>query len=163
MARTSAGLLLYRRRAGALEVFLAHPGGPFWARKDEGAWSIPKGEVQSGEAPLAAARREFLEETGFAIDGPFLELSPVVQRGGKTVHVWAAEADVDPAALVSNSFTLEWPPRSGRVRECPEIDRASWMTVDEARAKILVSQRPIIDALVEALGLPSSGRTQPGS
>jgi predicted NUDIX family NTP pyrophosphohydrolase len=151
MARASAGLLLYRRPGGSLEVFLAHPGGPFWKRKDAGAWMIPKGEVEPGEALLDAALREFYEETGFAVAGPFLPLSPVVQGGGKIVHVWAAEADVDPAALVSNAFTVEWPPRSGRMSAFPEIDRAEWMPLDRAREKVLASQRPIIDELVQIL------------
>jgi predicted NUDIX family NTP pyrophosphohydrolase len=153
MSRTSAGLLLYRRVGGILEVFLAHPGGPFWRTRDLGAWSIPKGEVGEGEALLDAAQREFREETGFDIAGPWRALTPIRQRGGKTVLVWAAEADVDPRALVSNTFTLEWPPQSGRVREYPEIDRAEWMTVESARVKILASQRPLLDELTEALAL----------
>jgi predicted NUDIX family NTP pyrophosphohydrolase len=156
MPRVSAGLLLYRRRDGTLEVFLAHPGGPYWARKDDGAWVIPKGEVDEGEDLLAAALREFREETGFDVAGPFQPLHPVRQRGGKMVHVWTAEADVDPAAVSSNTFTLEWPPRSGRMRSFPEIDRAEWMVIDVARMKILVSQRPLIDALVELLAPAAS-------
>jgi predicted NUDIX family NTP pyrophosphohydrolase len=156
MPRVSAGLLLHRRRNGRLEVFLAHPGGPFWARKDAGVWVIPKGEVNDGEDLLDAALREFREETGFDIPGPFQPLRPIRQQGGKVVHVWTAEADVDPGAVSSNTFTLEWPPHSGRMRSFPEIDRAEWMTIDDARTKILASQRPLIDALVELLATVAS-------
>ena len=124
MAKNSAGLLLYRFRDGNLEVFLVHPGGPFWAKKDLGVWSIPKGEIDEGEEPLGAARREFEEETGFSPEGTFRELTPVRQRSGKIVHAWAVEGDCDPTALRSNTFTLEWPPRSGRMQEIPEVDRA---------------------------------------
>jgi predicted NUDIX family NTP pyrophosphohydrolase len=150
MTRTSAGLLLYRRPAGTLEVLLAHPGGPYWRHKDLGAWTIPKGEVGEGEALIDAARREFREETGFVVEGPFLPLTPIRQRGGKAVHAWAVEADVDPASLVSNTFALEWPPGSGRIETFPEIDRAEWMPVDLAREKILSSQRPLVDELARA-------------
>ena len=156
MARVSAGLLLHRRSNGTLEVFLAHPGGPFWASKDAGAWVIPKGEVNDGEDLLAAALREFREETGFDVAGPFQPLRPIRQRGGKLVHAWTAEADVDAASVSSNTFTLEWPPRSGRMRSFPEIDRAEWMAIDDARTKILASQRPLIDALVELLAPAAS-------
>lgn len=122
----SAGLLVYRKRAGRIEVFLVHPGGPFWARKDAGAWSIPKGEFdEKRESALDAARREFREETGFSIQGEFHPLEPVKQHGGKTVHAWAVAADFDASAARSNLFTLEWPPRSGRMREYPEVDRAA--------------------------------------
>jgi predicted NUDIX family NTP pyrophosphohydrolase len=152
--RQSAGLLLYRRRAGALEVFLVHPGGPFWAKKDLGAWSIPKGEFEPDEDPLEAARREMREETGFDIAGPFLPLAPVKQPGGKLVHAWAVEADVDPARVVSNTFTIEWPPRSGRQQTFPEIDRAAWFPIDEARRRILRGQAPLLDNLVQAAGSP---------
>ena len=147
MAKTSAGLLLYRRRGGRLEVLLVHPGGPFWAKKDRGAWSIPKGELERDEAPLAAARREFREETGHAAAGEFLPLGTSRQPGGKTVIAWAVEGDLDPAAIVSNEFAMEWPPRSGRVRRFPEIDRAAWFSLDEARRRIVKGQASLIDAL----------------
>ncbi|HZB90371.1 MAG TPA: NUDIX domain-containing protein [Stellaceae bacterium] len=152
MPKTSAGLLLYRRRGAALEVLLVHPGGPFWAKKDDGAWSIPKGEAAAGEDLLALARREFAEETGFPVDGTFRPLAPVRQAGGKIVHAWAVEGDLDPAAIRSNRFTLEWPPRSGRREEFPEIDRGAWFTLDEARRKINQGQAPLLDGLVALLG-----------
>ena len=159
MPRTSAGLLVFRRHAGTLEVLLAHPGGPFWRNKDLGAWGVPKGEVHEGEALLAAAQREFHEETGFTIQGPFVPLDPIRQRGGKVVYVWAVQADVDPSSLVSATFDLEWPPRSDRIETFPEIDRAEWMALDRARDKILASQRPLLDALTRALasGTPTVG------
>ncbi len=147
MPKESAGLLLFRRRAGELEVFLVHPGGPFWAKKDQAAWSIPKGEFSSGEEPLAAARREFAEETGFTPAGPCRALGPHKQPGGKIVHAWAVEADCDPAAIRSNTFTMEWPPRSGRKQEFPEIDRAAWFPLAAARAKIHKGQVAVLDAL----------------
>jgi predicted NUDIX family NTP pyrophosphohydrolase len=144
--KTSAGLLLYRRRIH-IEVFLVHPGGPLWAKKDAGAWSLPKGELDAGEDPLEAAKREFLEETGTAVDGEFVALRPVVQRNGKTVLAWAIEADFDPSQLKSNSFSMEWPPRSGKVGEFPEVDRAAWFDIPEARNRILDSQVSFIDQL----------------
>jgi predicted NUDIX family NTP pyrophosphohydrolase len=145
--KQSAGILLYRRRAGELEVLLVHPGGPFWAKKDAGAWSIPKGEIGEGEDPIAVARREFREETGSAIDGQLVALSPVVQRGGKTVHAWAVEGDFDVATLASNSFEMEWPPRSGRRRAFPEVDRAEWFRLPLAREKLLAAQCAFLDEL----------------
>ena len=148
MPPTSAGLLLFRTHEGRLEVFLVHPGGPFWRNKDLGAWSIPKGECKPGEDPLGAARREFHEETGFDVAGPFTALAPVRQAGGKTVQAWAAEADIDPARIVSNTFTMEWPPRSGRQQEFPEVDRAAWFPLEEARLRILPRQAPLLDQLV---------------
>jgi predicted NUDIX family NTP pyrophosphohydrolase len=151
MARTSAGLLLYRWREGRLEVFLVHPGGPFWARKDQGAWSIPKGEFTAGEDPLLAARREVEEETGLVPDGAFMALSPLRQAGGKIVHAFALEGDCDPTAIRSNSFTIEWPPRSGQRREFPEVDRAAWFALAEAKRKILKSQLGLLEELVELL------------
>ena len=151
MARTSAGLLLYRWREGRLEVFLVHPGGPFWARKDQGAWSIPKGEFTAGEDPLLAARREVEEETGLVPDGAFVALSPLRQAGGKIVHAFALEGDCDPTAIRSNSFTIEWPPRSGQRREFPEVDRAAWFALAEAKRKILKSQLGLLEELVELL------------
>jgi len=152
MKRRSAGLLMYRRRAGTLEVLLIHPGGPFWTKKDAGAWSIPKGEFADDEEPLAAAKREFVEETGFAWAEPFLELKPVRQAGGKRVFAWAFEGDCDPAQIVSNTFEIEWPPRSGRRQAFPEIDRAAWFGADEAREKLIAAQAAFVDRLLEHLG-----------
>ena|SRR5688572_12898828 len=149
--KESAGILLYRRRPGGPEVLLAHPGGPFWAKRDLGAWTIPKGEIGSGEDPLAAARRELAEETGVVADGDAIALTPVRQRGGKVVHAWAIEGDCDASAIVSNSFTLEWPPRSGRTAEFPEIDRAAWFALGEARQRILEAQVPLLDELQRRL------------
>jgi predicted NUDIX family NTP pyrophosphohydrolase len=138
---------MYRRRGGAVEVFLVHPGGPFWAKKDLGSWSIPKGEYSPDEDPLAAARREFEEETGFAAGGDFRELQEIRQKGGKYVKAWALEGDCDPEAIESNTFTMEWPPNSGKNRVFPEIDRAGWFALQEARGKILKSQLPLLDEL----------------
>lgn len=146
MSTQSAGLLMFRRRAG-LQVLLVHPGGPFWKNKDDGAWSIPKGEIYFGEPPLDAAQREFKEETGLTAQGPFVELVPIRQKSGKLVHCWAFEGDCDPAAIRSNTFTLEWPPRSGKHAEFPEIDRADWFTTAEARKKILPALTPFIDQI----------------
>jgi predicted NUDIX family NTP pyrophosphohydrolase len=143
----SAGVLLYRFREGVLQVLLAHPGGPFWAKKDAGAWTIPKGEIGDAEEPLAAARRELLEETGLDVDGDFIALTPVRQKSGKWVHAWALEGDCDPAAIRSNAFSVEWPPRSGKQREFPEIDRAGWFTIPQAREKLLAAQIPLLDEL----------------
>ena len=151
MAKQSAGVLLYRIRQTAPEVFLVHPGGPFWAKKDAGAWSIPKGEAAPGEDLLARAQREFTEETSFALAGEFRALAPVRQSGGKTVHAWAIEGDCDAAAITSNTFDLEWPPRSGRVRAFPEVDRAQWFGLAAAREKINPSQRGLIDELERLL------------
>src|ERR1051325_3463741 len=145
MAARSAGLLLYRCTNGIIEVLLCHPGGPFWARKDEGAWSIPKGEFAPGEDPLDAAKREFEEETGQVANGEFIMLRPVLQPGGKIVHAWAVELDFDPATLRSNTFSMEWPPKSGQSREFPEIDRAEWFDVKSAHTKILKGQAPLLD------------------
>ncbi len=147
MAKVSAGLLMYRRRGGRVEVLLVHPGGPFWRNKDAGAWSIPKGEVQAGEDLLAAARREFEEELGLRAEGPFTQLNPVKQKGGKVVHAWAFEGDCDPAAIRSNTFTMEWPPRSGRMAEFPEIDRAEFFALAEAIGKVNPAQAGLIDQL----------------
>ncbi len=145
--KTSAGLLVFRRRE-ATEVLLVHPGGPIWARRDAGAWSIPKGEPHDGEDLLSAAQREFTEELGNPVQGQFVRLTPVRQPGGKTVHAWAVEADFDTALAVSNSFTMEWPPRSGHVRSFPEIDRAEWFPIAVAREKILSGQAPLLDELL---------------
>jgi predicted NUDIX family NTP pyrophosphohydrolase len=146
MPKHSAGLLLYRRRE-VLEVFLVHPGGPFWAGKDTGAWSIPKGEYAPGEDPLAAAQREFHEETGQTAAGEFLPLSPLRQPSGKIIHAWAVAGDCDPDAIRSNTFSLEWPPRSGRLQEFPEVDRAAWFTLETARVKIIKGQAGFLEEL----------------
>ncbi len=146
MARVqSAGVLLYRGVGEAVEVLLVHPGGPFWAGKDEGAWSIPKGEFDAAEAAADAARREFAEETGVTLNGEFVALAPVRQPSGKVVHAFAVAGDLDVASIASNTFELEWPPRSGRMQSFPEIDRAAWFTLEEARRKIVKGQRPILD------------------
>jgi predicted NUDIX family NTP pyrophosphohydrolase len=138
---------MYRRRDSTLEVFLVHPGGPFWAKKDAGAWSIPKGEIDPAEDPLAAARREFAEETGLAVEGRFQPLAPVTQAGGKIVQAWAVEGNLDPTALQSNSFSIEWPPRSGRQATFPEVDRAAWFPLEIARQKINPAQAALLDEL----------------
>ena len=151
MRKASAGLLLYRNAAGGLEVLLVHPGGPYWARKDIGAWSIPKGEIEPGEEALAAARREFEEETGASVEGTFLLLPSVKLRSGKVVHAWAIEADFDAAGLRSNLFSMEWPPKSGQQREFPEADRAEWLSIDAARVKIHPGQAPLLDHLLARL------------
>lgn len=153
MPKKSAGLLLYRERRGSMEVFLVHPGGPFWAKKDDGAWSIPKGEFDADEEPLDAARREFQEETGFVAVGEYLPLTPVRQRGGKTVYAWAVRGDADAALAKSNTFSIEWPHGSGKMREFPEIDRADWFDIDVARRKILKSQLPLLEQ-IEKLSAP---------
>jgi predicted NUDIX family NTP pyrophosphohydrolase len=152
VAATSAGILLYRRGAESLEVLLVHPGGPFWAKKDEGAWSIPKGEVDTGEEPRVCALRELEEELGSSLGlavEQLMELGSIRQKAGKLVHCWTAEADFDPAELNSNSFEIEWPPRSGRRREFPEVDRAEWFAPEEARRKINPAQAPFLDRLVD--------------
>lgn len=150
MSKKSAGILLFRRTHGTLEVLLAHPGGPYWAKKDDHAWSIPKGEFDVEDA-FVAAKREFTEETGGAVTGQAIPLSPVKQPGGKTVHAFAVEQDFDPAHLTSNTFDLEWPPKSGRVQKYPEIDRAAWFSPDVARTKLLRGQVGLLDQLVVAL------------
>jgi predicted NUDIX family NTP pyrophosphohydrolase len=153
----SAGILLYRRHSTGAEVLLVHPGGPFWARRDDGAWSIPKGEFDSSESAEAAARREFAEETGIALTTVLTPLPPVVQSRAKTVHAFAAEGDVDPAHVRSNMFVMEWPPRSGRMQSFPEVDRAAWFTLAQAHAKIVAGQRPLLDALREQLEAAAPG------
>lgn len=150
MPKRSAGLLFYRRRNPSMEVFLVHPGGPFWAKKDLGAWSIPKGEYADGEDPLSAARREFKEETGFPAPAESVPLGEVKQAGGKIVTAWASEGDCDPEKLVSNTCEIEWPPRSGRKLEIPEVDRAAWFAMDEARERILKSQQPFLERLEQS-------------
>jgi predicted NUDIX family NTP pyrophosphohydrolase len=145
-------MLPYRRREGRLEVFLVHPGGPFWAKKDKAAWSVAKGEVDQDEDLFDAAHREFAEETGITLAGTFLPLTPVRQASGKLVQVWAIEADIDPSAIRSNSFQLEWPPRSGQVRGFPEIDRAAWFDLAEARSKVHKGQVALLSELSEKIG-----------
>jgi predicted NUDIX family NTP pyrophosphohydrolase len=152
VAKRSAGLLLYRRRGASFELFLVHPGGPFWAKKDLGAWSIPKGEYEDGEEPLDAARREFKEETGFAAPANAVALGEVKQTGGKIVMAWAAEGDCDPDRMVSNVCSIEWPPRSGKKIEIPEADRGGWFVLDDARERILKSQAPFLERLAGMLG-----------
>jgi predicted NUDIX family NTP pyrophosphohydrolase len=152
-ARRSAGILLYRIAAGAPEVLLVHPGGPYWARKDAGAWSIPKGEYEDGEDPKACALREFEEELGAAPPpGELVELGSVKQKSGKVVTAWAAEGDLDAGAVTSNTFTMEWPPRSGRTAAFPEIDRAGWFGIETAREKLVPAQAEFLDRLTERLG-----------
>ena len=150
-SRVSAGLLMYRTVGGDTEVLLAHPGGPFFKNKDEGAWSIPKGEIEAEENFLEAAKREFKEEIGVMPEGSFQKLTPVQQKGGKIVHAWAVEGDCDPASIASNTFTVEWPPRSGRQMEFPEIDRAEFFDLDTARGKINAAQASLIDELEKLL------------
>lgn len=148
--KVSAGLLLFRRREDRFEVLLAHPGGPFWATKDAGAWTIPKGELEDGEDPLRAAAREFTEETGVTVDIEAAHsLGSVRQKSGKKVLAWAVEGDLDPGLLRSNTFTIEWPPRSGRQTEFPEIDRVEWLEPDIARVKLNPAQKPFIDRLID--------------
>jgi len=154
MPRTSAGVLLYRRRGGGVEVFLVHPGGPFWARKDQAAWSIPKGELDPDEDALDAARREFQEETGLVAEGDFQALAPLRQPGGKVVHAFALEGDADPEAVRSNPFEMEWPPRSGKLQAFPEVDRAAWLALDLAREKIHKGQVGLLDQLEAMLAGP---------
>lgn len=151
MPEQSAGLLIYRHRHGRIEVFLVHPGGPFWTRKDRHAWSIPKGEYTDGETPLEAAKREFREETGFVAEGAFQDLGAVRQSGGKIVRAWACAGDYDPETLASNTFTLEWPPGSGRQQTFPEVDRAAWFPLAAARQKIHKSQELFLDRLEQML------------
>lgn len=153
--RQSAGLILYRYRQGLVEVFLAHPGGPFWAKKDLGAWSIPKGEFSPEEDAPAAARREFREETGFAVAGDFVAMTPIRQPSGKLIHAWALEGDCDPGAIRSNTFSVEWPPRSGMQQEFPEVDRAEWFLMEVAKEKISKGQFGFLEELERILGYPA--------
>jgi predicted NUDIX family NTP pyrophosphohydrolase len=154
-SRRSAGILLYRSANGGIEVLLAHPGGPVWAKRDAGAWSVPKGEIEEGEDAWAVARREFEEETGHPVpDGAAIELGEITQKGGKVVVAWALEGDLDPATAHSNTFPFQWPPKSGRYITIPEIDRVEWFSPDEARLRIKDTQIPLIDRLLEALARP---------
>ena len=162
MPKLSAGLLLYRIAGGDVEVLIGHPGGPFWARKDEGAWSIPKGEYVEGEDPWAVARREFEEETGKPPpEGPRIDFAPVRQPSGKVITAFAVRGDLDLEGTYSNTFTLEWPKGSGTIREYPEIDRVEWFSVAAARSKLLKGQRPLLDRLLEAVegGEPAGSRS----
>lgn len=153
MAKLSAGLLPFRRANGSIEVFLVHPGGPFWKNKDLGAWSLPKGEYERGEEPFAAALREFEEETGFHAGGAeFVPLGEIRQAGGKAIVAWAFERDLDPSLARSNTFEMEWPPKSGKVQEFPEVDRAGWFSLAEARIKMLPGQVGFLERLVERAG-----------
>jgi predicted NUDIX family NTP pyrophosphohydrolase len=152
LPKLSAGILLFRKRGPTLEVFLVHPGGPFWRNKDTGAWSISKGEYQIGDDPLDAAKREFQEETGFTAKGAFVSLGEIKQPGGKIVTAWAIEGDCSPALLRSNTFSMEWPPKSGRQQDFPEVDRGEWFALDDAKRAILKGQRGFIDRLVERTG-----------
>jgi predicted NUDIX family NTP pyrophosphohydrolase len=150
----SAGLLMYRRRGAEVEVLLAHPGGPFWAARDAASWTLPKGAVDEGEDPLAAAQREFNEETGFIPQPPYLLLGELKQKSGKRITAWAFEGDGDPRELQSNMFEMEWPPRSGRMQFFPEVDRVEWFTIAQARQKLLPGQAPFLDALARVLAAP---------
>jgi predicted NUDIX family NTP pyrophosphohydrolase len=162
--KKSAGLLMHRRSGdGIAQVLLAHPGGPFWQGKDDGVWTIPKGEYQAPEEPLAAARREFAEETGFEVTPPFIALGEVVQKSSKRVMAWAFAGDCDPAQLRCNAFEVEWPPRSGHRQSYPEIDRIEWFDLEEARCKIIPAQRALIDRLETALSLLRAGDEPPRS
>ncbi|HVR20485.1 MAG TPA: NUDIX domain-containing protein [Polyangiaceae bacterium] len=154
--KKSAGILVYRRDPSGLAVLLAHPGGPIFRRRDAGAWTIPKGEIEPDEEPLAAARRELTEETGFSVDGPFLELGTVKQKNGKIVHAFAVEGVFDPTKLTSTTFRMEWPPRTGSFAEFPEIDRAEYFSIDVAREKLNLAQSEFLDRLLTALGQTSS-------
>ncbi len=147
MPKVSAGLLMYRVREGELEFLLAHPGGPFWKDRDAGAWTIPKGEIQAGEEPLTAAQREFGEEIGLKPDGKFIELAPITQKGGKVVHAWAVEGDCDTSQIRSNLFQMEWPPHSGHYETCPEVDRAGFFRMTEAKRKINSAQVAFLEQL----------------
>ncbi len=150
--KKSAGLIMYRSYNNQIEILLVHPGGPYWKRKDEGAWSIPKGEYRDGENPLNAAKREFLEETGFIAKGEFIELEEIRQKGGKYVKAWIFEGNCDSSKINSNTFEMEWPPKSGTKQTFPEVDRAAWFPLELAREKILKSQRTFLDQLKQKIG-----------
>ena len=161
MPRVSAGLLMYRIQDGKLQVLLAHPGGPLFQNKDDGAWTIPKGEIEPDEDLLDAAKREFEEETGITPTGPFFALTPIKQKGGKIVHAWAFKGDCNPGAIVSNTFTMEWPPKSGRQMEFPEMDRAEFFDVAAARRKIKAAQMPLVEEC-EQIAMGKGGRATDG-
>jgi predicted NUDIX family NTP pyrophosphohydrolase len=156
VAKKSAGILMFRRIGQGIDVFIVHPGGPFWAKKDAGVWSIPKGEYDDREDPLSAARRELAEETGCRVEGPFIELGSITQKSGKTVVAWAAEGDCDHLAIQCNTVTIEWPPRSGRSLEIPEVDRAGWFSPEVAKEKLLAAQGELVDRLCDKLDLGST-------
>ena len=153
VSRISAGLLLYRILAGQVQFLLAHPGGPFWKNKDAGAWTIPKGELEANEEPLAAAQREFEEELGFKPQGKFIELTPVKQKGGKIVRAWAVQGDCEPDQIRSNTFNLEWPPRSGKQQAFPEVDRAAFFALEQAKEKINLGQLPLLHEATKLISL----------
>jgi predicted NUDIX family NTP pyrophosphohydrolase len=159
--KESAGLLMYRLHDSTLEVFLVHPGGPYWAKKDLGSWSIPKGEFEEGEDRLNAAKREFQEETGFLPEGSFAALTPVKQPGGKTVYAWAVRGDCDAKTIVSNRFSIEWPPRSGKRQEFPEVDRAGWFTMELAKEKILKGQVSLLEELSQIIDKDLARHNEP--
>jgi predicted NUDIX family NTP pyrophosphohydrolase len=159
--KESAGILMYRLRNSTLEVFLVHPGGPYWAKKDLGAWSIPKGEISEGEDLLSAAKREFQEETGFLPEENFVALKPIKQPGGKLVHAWAVKDDCDAKTMVSNTFSMEWPPRSGKYQEFPEVDRAEWFTMDLAKEKILKGQVGLLEELSQTIEKDLASENKP--
>jgi len=163
MKKRSAGILLFRRAEAGIEVFLVHPGGPFWAKKDLGAWSLPKGEYEDGEDPLTAAKREFTEETGSIVDGAFIELGDLKQPSGKVITAWAIERDLDPASIKSNSFSMEWPPKSGKMQEFPEVDAGAWYVLSAALEKLLKGQADFIARLAEKLGVNVPKRHENGS
>jgi len=160
MSKMSAGIALYRRAGAGIEIFLVHPGGPFWQNKDDGAWSFPKGEYAEGEDPLSVARREFQEETGCEIDGDFVPLDAIKQPGGKVVRLWAVEGDCDADAIRSNTFSMEWPPKSGRQQEFPEVDRAGWFSPSDAKRKLLAGQRGLLDQLCDRLQIPRASPSE---
>jgi len=153
MKKRSAGILLFRRSQAGVEVFLVHPGGPFWAKKDLGSWSLPKGEYEDGEDPLTAAKREFTEETSFAVDGKFIALGDLKQPGGKVISAWALEHDVNAASVRSNMFSMEWPPKSGKTQEFPEVDAGAWFSIHTALEKVLKGQADFIARLAEKIGV----------
>ena len=155
--KRSAGLLMYRRVLHTIDVFLVHPGGPYWSEKNEGVWTIPKGEYEADEKPLAAAIREFREETGFNVFEPFIELGSIKQKTGKIVEAWAFEGNCEPTELVSNTCEIEWPPRSGKKTVIPEVDRGEWFSADRAREFLRAEQIPLLDRLVQHVGMPGSG------
>ena len=149
--KQSAGIILFKIEKNKLMIFLVHPGGPYWQKKDEGAWSIPKGEFNEGENALVAAKREFMEETGYTISGNFIELTPIKQKSGKTVYAWAVESNIDAGNIKSNSFEIEWPPKSKRMMTYPEVDKAAWFTIEVAKTKINPAQIALIDELATKL------------